>query len=151
MRPRKFRQIYIRPRARFYKPKGIPLKDLEIIELTDEELEALKLKNVDNLDQIDASRKMETSQSTFQRILSSAYKKISEALVLGKAIEIKEIKMPMRKFECWKCKHTFEEPFGNGKRGIEMSCPKCDSPEIHRTDQNGHGFGRQVWGYKKNS
>ena len=62
--------------------------NLEIIILTKEELESLRLKNVENLDQSTAAQKMNTSQSTFQRILSSAYKKVSEALVKGKAIKI---------------------------------------------------------------
>ncbi len=64
------------------------MRHLEVIELTTEEVEALRLKNIEDLDQIDCAKKMKTSQSTFQRILSSAYKKISEALINGKAIEI---------------------------------------------------------------
>jgi len=62
---------------------------LEVVELTTEELEALRLKNVKDLKQTEAAEKMNTSQSTFQRILASAYKKISEALIEGKAIKIK--------------------------------------------------------------
>ena len=57
-------------------------------ELTNEELEALRLKNIKDLDQIECAKLMNTSQSTFQRILSSAYKKITEALIEGKAIKI---------------------------------------------------------------
>jgi predicted DNA-binding protein (UPF0251 family) len=56
--------------------------------MTIEEVEALRLKNVDQLSQIECAKKMDTSQSTFQRILSSAYNKISDAIVNGKAIEI---------------------------------------------------------------
>jgi len=66
------------------------LRELEEIELTLEELEALRLKNIEELEQTEASKKMKTSQSTFQRILASAYKKITEALVEGKAIKINE-------------------------------------------------------------
>ncbi len=61
---------------------------LEIVELTTEEVEALRLKNIKNLDQVECAKQMKTSQSTFQRILSSAYKKITEALIDGKAISI---------------------------------------------------------------
>jgi len=64
------------------------MRDLELVYLTREELEALRLKNIDNLEQIECAEKMKTSQSTFQRILSSAYKKVSDALINGKAIEI---------------------------------------------------------------
>jgi predicted DNA-binding protein (UPF0251 family) len=64
------------------------MRYLEIIELTIEEAEALRLRNIKDLEQEEAAKKMNTSQSTFQRILSSAYKKITEALIEGKAIKI---------------------------------------------------------------
>jgi predicted DNA-binding protein (UPF0251 family) len=64
------------------------MRFLEVIELTTEEAEALRLRNIKDLEQEEAAKKMNTSQSTFQRILSSAYKKITEALIEGKAIKI---------------------------------------------------------------
>ncbi len=64
------------------------MRFLDIVELTLEEAEALRLKNAEGLSQTECAKKMETSQSTFQRILSSAYNKISDALVNGKAIKI---------------------------------------------------------------
>lgn len=87
-RPRLCRRIRFNPRVTYYKPQGVPMRHLEVIELTVEEAEALRLKNVKGLNQIECSKQMKTSQSTFQRILSSAYRKISEALVNGKAIRI---------------------------------------------------------------
>lgn len=66
------------------------MRFLEVVELTAEELEALRLKNMKGFDQEEAAQKMDTSQSTFQRILTSAYKKITEALIEGKAIEIQK-------------------------------------------------------------
>lgn len=87
-RPRLFRYIRFNPYVTFYKPQGIPLRNLKIIELTLEEWEALRLKNIDGLNQNEASKKMKTSQSTFQRILASAYQKVSKALVNGYAIKI---------------------------------------------------------------
>ena len=89
-RPRLYRRIGFSPNVTYYKPQGVPLSLLEEIELTTEELEALRLKNVRDLDQIECAKMMKTSQSTFQRILSSAYKKISRALIEGKAIKIKK-------------------------------------------------------------
>ena len=64
------------------------MRELEIIELKKEELEALRLKNLKNFDQREAAEKMNTSSSTFQRLLSSANYKISQALIEGKAIRI---------------------------------------------------------------
>ena len=66
------------------------MRSLEVVTLTAEEMEALQLKNVQELGQEAAAKKMNTSQSTFQRILTSAYKKITEALTEGKAIEIQK-------------------------------------------------------------
>ena len=87
-RPRLYRRIRFNPNIKYFKPQGAPMRRLEIIELTTEEVEALRLKNMKCLEQTEAAKKMNTSQSTFQRILSSAYKKITEALVEGKAIKI---------------------------------------------------------------
>lgn len=88
-RPRICRRIRFRPRVCYFKPRGIPLNQLVIIELTLEEIEALRLKHILNLEQIEAAKRMGVSQPTFQRTLSSAYKKISQALLEGKAIAIK--------------------------------------------------------------
>jgi len=87
-RPRLCRRIRFNPNITYFKPQGVPMRHLEIIELTTEEVEALRLKNIKDLEQEEAAKKMNTSQSTFQRILSSAYKKITEALIEGKAIKI---------------------------------------------------------------
>lgn len=87
-RPRLCRKISFNPNVTYFKPQGVPLRLLKAVELTVEETEALRLKGVENLSQEEAAKKMETSQSTFQRILSSGYKKIAEALIEGKAIKI---------------------------------------------------------------
>ncbi|MFH1667553.1 MAG: DUF134 domain-containing protein [Candidatus Komeilibacteria bacterium] len=88
VRPRLCRRIGSNPKVTFYKPQGVPLKNLEIVELTLEEWEALRLKNVKGLDQKQAALQMKTSQSTFQRIYADAQKKLSKAIVFGKAIKI---------------------------------------------------------------
>ena len=87
-RPRSRRRIKFKPGVTFYKPQGVPMRNLEVIELTVEEAEALRLKNIKCCDQCECAKKMNTSQSTFQRILASAYKKITQAIIEGKAIRI---------------------------------------------------------------
>jgi len=87
-RPRLCRKIRFNPKVSYYKPQGVPMRFLEVVELTREEAEALRLKNIKDLDQIEAAKQMKTSQSTFQRILASAYKKMSKAIIEGKAIKI---------------------------------------------------------------
>ncbi len=87
-RPRLMRRIRFNPQVTFYKPQGVPLRKLEVVDLTAEEVEALRLKNVKGFTQIEAAKEMNTSQSTFQRILASAEKKVSVAIIEGKAIRI---------------------------------------------------------------
>lgn len=89
-RPRLVKRVRFNPDVRYFKPQGIPLRELEEVSLSREETEALRLKNIANYDQTKCADKMNTSQSTFQRILSEAYKKISIALVEGRAIKIEE-------------------------------------------------------------
>ena len=87
-RKRGFRNINFTPTVTFFKPNGIPLRELEIIDLDLDEFEALRLKNVENLNQVEAGEKMGVSQSTFARILDSANKKVAIALVKGYGIQI---------------------------------------------------------------
>ena len=76
------------PKITYFKPQGVPMGFLEIVELTTEEMESFRLRNINDLEQQEAAEKMRTSQSTYQRILYSAYKKIADALINGKAIRI---------------------------------------------------------------
>ncbi|MDD3774202.1 MAG: DUF134 domain-containing protein [Patescibacteria group bacterium] len=89
-RPRLCRFIKFNPNVTYFKPQGIPLRNLEVIKLTLEEVEAIRLKNIEDLEQTQCAQKMKTSQSTFQRILASANKKIAQALIQGKAIQIEK-------------------------------------------------------------
>jgi len=88
-RPKIRFSIQNKPKSTFFKPQGIPLKNLEIVTLSHEEWEALRLKNYQKLNQTKAAKKKQTSQSTFQRILTNAQEKIAQALVESKAIEVK--------------------------------------------------------------
>ena len=87
-RIRKHRNIWFDHQSRFFKPSGIPISELEEIVLQKDELESLRLKNVEWLDIIKWAEKMNISKSTFARIYNNAVVKISEALVNGKAIKI---------------------------------------------------------------
>ena len=87
-RPRLCRKTSFNPDITYFKPQGVPMCNLEIVELTIEEIEAYRLRYIDDLEQKEAAKKMHTSQSTYQRILYSAYKKIADALINGKAIQI---------------------------------------------------------------
>jgi len=76
------------PGLTYSKPAGIRLVDLKESVLTVDEFEALRLKDLEGLEQETAAGRMAVSQPTFHRILSSARKKIADAIVNGKAIRI---------------------------------------------------------------
>jgi len=90
VRPIKKRKVSFDPNVTYFKPRAVPLSELEEINLASDEIEALRLCDFKELNQKKAAKKMGISQSTLQRILASARKKVSEALVQGKAIKIRK-------------------------------------------------------------
>lgn len=76
------------PDVVFFKPAGVRMMDLEEVVLAVDEFEALRLKDFEELEQEDAAKKMGISQPTFHRLLTSARKKVADALTNGKAIRI---------------------------------------------------------------
>jgi len=87
-RPRLCRRVWFEPNVTYFKPAGIPVRELEEIILTVDEFEAIRLKDLEGLEQEEAAKKMNISQPTFFRLLDSARKKIADAMVNGKAIRI---------------------------------------------------------------
>lgn len=87
-RPIKPRRVSFDPNVTYFKPRAIPLSMLEEIDLKVDELEALRLCDLENLEQKEAAKKMKISQSTLNRILTSARKKVARALIEGRAIKI---------------------------------------------------------------
>ena len=88
VRPKKCKMVYAEPGVTYFKPRAIPLMDLKEVELTVGEFEAIRLSDLEGLKQVETAKKMGISQPTLNRLLSSAHKKIAEALVKGKAIKI---------------------------------------------------------------
>jgi predicted DNA-binding protein (UPF0251 family) len=88
VRPKMRRIVSREPEVIFFKPAGIPMRELKENVLTVEELEALRLKDVEGMEQEDCSRKMKVSRPTFQRVLSSARRKVADSLVKGKSVRI---------------------------------------------------------------
>jgi len=85
-RPKCDYKIGFCPSFASFKPKGADC--CGFVDITPEEIESLRLKNIKNLDQNDASKKMGVSQSTFQRILTLAYKKVSRVIIEGLELRI---------------------------------------------------------------
>lgn len=67
--------------GRFYKPRGVPMRELECIKLELDEFEAMRLCDMDLLDQTEAGERMGVSRGTIQRLLESARKKLIQAIV----------------------------------------------------------------------
>jgi uncharacterized protein len=87
-RPKRLRRIHFNPEITYFKPAGVVLRDLKENVLLKEELEAIRLIDFENALQNKVSKKMKVSQPTLSRLLSSARKKIADALINGKAIKI---------------------------------------------------------------
>ncbi len=88
-RPPRCRKICFSPSVVYFKPAGIPLMELKEVSLEMDELEAMRLKDYEGLDQEESARMMKISQPTFHRIIKSARRKIAESIIDGKAIKIK--------------------------------------------------------------
>lgn len=87
-RPRKRRILSNTPRPAVYKPAGVSLNDLSRVRLLGEELEALRLSDLEALTQEQAAARMGISRSTYQRILARARRQVSLALVKRLALYI---------------------------------------------------------------
>ena len=87
-RPHKPRLVSAMPRYTYFKPTGIPMPLLEEIVVTVDELEALRLKDIEKLEQNDCAASMNVAQSTLQRILVSAHEKVARAIIEGKALRV---------------------------------------------------------------
>lgn len=89
-RPKKKRRILCNPSAVYFKPRGIPMVELEEVILEDDQLEAIRLADFEGLSHEDAAERMQISRATFGRIVNSARKIIADGLLNGKAIRISE-------------------------------------------------------------
>ncbi len=87
-RPRRHRFIGFQPNAWYFKPRGIPLSQLDEVVLSVDESEAIRLADLERLYQEDAAQRMNISRQTFGRIISSARAKVAEAIIHGKALRI---------------------------------------------------------------
>lgn len=135
VRPVKNRKVGFNPRACYFKPRGIPLVDLEEVTLTVDELEALRLADLLGLSQDEAGQRMGVSRATFGRIVARARRTVAEALVQGKAVLVEggSYEMvepgPRRTFVCLACEAGWTEPLGTGR---PEACPQCGGQEFMR-------------------
>lgn len=107
------------------------MTSLECVELSVDEFEAIRLKDLQGLEQTAAADSMHVSQPTFHRIIEAARKKVADALVNGKAMRIEGgdyVSDVNRKFKCLDCGHEWDVPYETERPD---ACPKCRSSSIH--------------------
>ncbi len=95
-RPFKQRCINCVPAAAYFKPVGIPLRELAEVVLSLDELEAMRLTDLEGLYQSDAADRMGVSRQTIGNTLNSAHRKLADALINGKALRIDSLERSER-------------------------------------------------------
>ena len=125
-RPRKCRRVEFLPDVTFFNPAGIPLRTLDEVCLSIEEAEAIRLKDLEGLEQEQGAQRMHVSRPTFQRILASARQKVADALLNSKAIQIigGNFEMAWSRFRCLNG-HEWDIPFEMKVGAPPSACPTC--------------------------
>lgn len=147
-RPPKCRRVAFLPEATYFKPAGIPLRILEEVRLSVEEAEAIRLKDLEGLEQEQSAERMNISRPTFQRVLASGRQKIADALLNGKAIRIEggNFEIAPRRFKCLNG-HEWDVPFEVLVSAPPQVCPTCSTPNIMPLQPLGFGRGRGRGGH----
>jgi predicted DNA-binding protein (UPF0251 family) len=133
------RRVAAPPRCAYFKPAGIPMSRLEEVALSVDELEALRLADLEGLYQDGAAVRMGVSRPTFARIVEAARGKVATALVHGRALRIGGGPVAFvgrRHFRCGACRHDWSLPFGTGR---PEGCPSCGSDVFDRMDGGPRG------------
>ncbi len=130
-RPRKRRRVWREATPAIFKPVGVPLHQLNTITLFHEELEALRLVDLENRYQEEAAEQMNVSRSTLQRIVNEAHVKVAQALTEGAALHIEggTFRVATHYWQCADCGHVWEVEHGSGQ-GAPARCPRCRSSYI---------------------
>ncbi len=148
-RPVKCRTVCCSPRSDYFKPRGVSVRRLEEVNLTLDELEAVRLADLEGMYQEDAAATMSISRQTFGNIIISAHKKIADALLNAKALKIAGgtcVRAEMRRFKCRGCNHVWELAHGTAR---PAGCPNCKNAEIYRNRGGGGRAERNVAGFGK--
>lgn len=127
-RPTKIRKVEFFPEDTHFIPIGKPKCEIEEVTLKLEELEAMRLKDIEALNQEECAQKMEVSRQTFQNIIDSARKKVAIALTNGNAIRISggNYRSKLCKFKCLDCGEVYEINYEQDK----YTCKSCGSNNV---------------------
>ncbi len=123
------------PCARNFLPAGDQAAGRVVLEL--DELEAVRLADLEGLYQQEAARRMNVSRATFGRILAGARRKLAQAVVGGQELVIEGGTIELaqdREFNCRGCGRLWQEAVAPGR---PQCCPGCGSRNIDRADSSG--------------
>ncbi len=128
-RPVKWRKIDNLPTVLRFAPADADSSGIAENVLKLEELEALRLKDLEGLEQEACALRMEVSRPTFQRILGAAREKVADSLINGKALQIEggHFTQNLCDVRCASCGREWIEPFermGHSQQGA-VTCPGC--------------------------
>jgi len=132
----KCRKVEFLPETESFLPEGKESDKLKEYVLKIEELEAMRLKDVEGLSQEECAEKMNVSRQTFQKIIDTARNKVALALIGGAGIRIAGGSFVTKKCKimCMDCGYIYEPSFEDDK----VSCPKCGLQKIKCLQKNTH-------------
>lgn len=147
-RPQKCRRVESLPNITYFKPAGIPLRELDEVTISIEEAEALRLKELEGLEQEQGAEKMNISRPTFQRVLASARQKVADAILNGKAVRIEggNFQMVWRRF---RCNRGHEWELDKPVSVLPKLCPTCRGHNIEPVLIAGTGFYGKKHGWRR--
>jgi predicted DNA-binding protein (UPF0251 family) len=132
------------PRITLFKPAGVPARDLEQLQLGVDELEAIRLVDLEGLSHEQAADVMGVSRQTVGRVLERGRARVAEALVGGKAILIGggQYRVEPRRLRCFACQARWTDA-GDAPA---TACPECGASDVSVCwgpgDRCGQGRGR---------
>lgn len=149
-RPPKWRKVEFIPNIQYFVPLDSQTANMEENILRIEEIEAIRLKDVEKLEQEECAERMEVSRQTFQRILNTGREKIADSIINGKAIRIEggNFTRNICPVKCLDCNKEWKESYENFEKIIkgDYSCPDCQSKKIVCQNTNGQKFcKRNCW------
>jgi len=123
-RPKLVRKIGYIPTVTYFKPRGVPVRQLQEVIIGFDELEALRLSDFEGLYHDRAAKIVGVSRQTLGRMLEEVRKKVVDALINGKALKIEcnpSTKI-LAQFVCNKCDYVWQGTFEVKKPSC---CPSC--------------------------
>jgi predicted DNA-binding protein (UPF0251 family) len=122
------REVYGLPRVQLFKPAGIPARELDIVRLAVDELEAMRLVDGQGMSHEEAAAFLGVSRQTVGRILESGRRKVTDALVGGKGLAIGggRYRLAVCELRCVDC----DSRWSAERLYPAMSCPSCGSSVV---------------------